>query len=224
MNFRFVVSLLVVFLPWPLRRFALVSVLGFKVHRTARIGFSWVGPMRLEMGPRSRIGHLTCIKPGMDLLRLEEGATIGNLNWVSGEPMSGTTHYTHQETRRSELIVREQGAITNRHLIDCSATVSIGKFSVIAGSHTMILTHGVDLENNRQQAKPVSVGEYCFVGAGCVLLAGSRLPDCSVLGACALLNKQYAQPNYLYAGNPARPVKALSPDRKYLKRVIGYVD
>jgi acetyltransferase-like isoleucine patch superfamily enzyme len=224
MRFKIVISMLSILLPWPMRRWVLVQLLGFKIDKTARIGFSWVCPMQLEMGPRSRIGHLTCIRPGMDLLRLEEGAGIGNLNWVSGEPIAGTTHYTHQTDRRSQLIVREQAAITNRHLIDCSATVTIGKFSTVAGSHTIILSHGIDLENNRQRALPVSVGEYCFVGAASVLLAGSALPDCSVLGASALLNKCYTEPNYLYAGNPARPVKQLSPDRKYVTRVVGYVD
>ena len=224
MNFRFTLSLLAVLLPWPLRRLVLVYLLGFKIDKTAKIGFSWVGPAHLEMGPHSRIGHLTGIRPGMDLLRLEEGATIGNLNWISGEPMSGTTHYRHQKNRRSELILHEQAAITNRHRIDCSATVDIGRFSTVAGCQTIILSHGIDLENNRQQARPVSIGEYCFVGAACVLLAGSALPDRSVLGASALLNKHYTQPNFLYAGNPARPVKELSPHRKYVIRTVGYVD
>jgi len=175
-------------------------------------------------GPGSRIGHLTVVKNGMALLHLGEGAVIENLNWISGEPLTGTTHYNDQAERRPELIVHNHAAITIRHLIDCSATVSIGRFTTFAGCHLVILTHGIDLETCNQCAKPVSIGEYCFVGAASVLLAGSALLDYSVLGASALLNKQYTEPYCLYAGNPARPLKQLSPDHKYFTRTVGFVE
>jgi carbonic anhydrase/acetyltransferase-like protein (isoleucine patch superfamily) len=65
---------------------------------------------------------------------------------------------------------------------------------------------------------------HFFVGAAFVLLPGASLPDYSVLGAIALLNKHYTEPYYLYAGNPAGPVKQLSPDQKYFTHKSGYVD
>jgi carbonic anhydrase/acetyltransferase-like protein (isoleucine patch superfamily) len=224
MDFRLLISIAVLLLPWTLRRLVLVHVLGYTIDRTARIGYSLVCPKRLEMGLGARIGHLTFVKPGVELLRLGEGAGIGNLNWVSGEPLSGTTHYQDAAQRNPELVVHDHAAITNRHFVDCSASVSIGRFSTFAGLHSVILTHSVDLTSCKQSAKPVSIGEYCFVGAASVLLAGAALPDFSVLGAQALLNKHYTEPYYLYAGSPARPVKQLSPDRKYFSRTVGYID
>ena len=87
MSFREMVFVATLPMPWPLRRALLVHVLGYKIDRSARIGFSLICPRRLEMGPKSSIGHLTLCKAGVELLRLEEGATIGNLNWITGVPL-----------------------------------------------------------------------------------------------------------------------------------------
>ena len=223
MNSRLLVSLLAFLLPWPLRRLVLVHMLGYSIHKTARLGYSLICPMHLEMGPGSCIGHLTFCKTGVDLVRLGNGAAIGNLNWISGESLRETVHFQDLEGRRPELIVHDQAAITNRHFVDCTATVSIGRFSTFAGIRSTILSHSIDLEACRQTAEPVSVGEYCFVGAATVLLPGAALPDYSVLGANSLLNKHYSEPYYLYAGSPARPIKQLSPDSKYFTRTAGFV-
>jgi len=126
--------------------------------------------------------------------------------------------------RRPELIVHDQAAITNRHFIDCSASVSIGRFTTFAGCRSIVLSHSIDLVNCKQSSSPISIGEYCFVGAASVLLPGASLPDHSVLGANSLLNKIHTEQYFLYAGNPARPVKQLSSDMKYFTRTIGNVD
>lgn len=176
------------------------------------------------MGPGSRIGHFNLCKSGVELLHLGECAILGNLNWITGQPLADATHFKEEEGRYPELIINDHAAITNRHYIDCTATVSIGRFSTFAGIHSVILTHSIDLSACRQSAKPVLIGEYCFVGTASVLLTGSELPDYSVLGACTLLNKRYTEPYCLYAGSPARPVKQLSRDSKYFTRTVGYVD
>jgi acetyltransferase-like isoleucine patch superfamily enzyme len=224
MNLRFVVSIAALMLPWHLRRLLLVHVLKYEIDKSARIGFSFICPTRLKMGPKSIIGHLTQCKPGVDLLELGEGAQIGNLNWITGVSLKGAVHFQDSKDRRPELVVHDQAALTSRHYVDCTAAVSIGRFSTFAGCRSVVLTHSIDLIESKQRAASVSIGEYCFVGAATVLLPGSALPDYSVLGANSLLNKQYSEPYYLYAGSPARPVKALSRDMKYFTRTQGYVD
>jgi acetyltransferase-like isoleucine patch superfamily enzyme len=223
MKLRLLVSIGALLLPWPLRRLALVYLLGYSIHKTARLGYSLICPVHLELGPGAYIGHFNFCKTGVELLRLGKGAVIGNLNWITGEPLRASRNFQGLEGRRPELIVHDQAAITNRHYLDCTATVSIGRFSTFAGIHSTILSHSIDLDSCRQTAEPVSVGEYCFVGAVAVLLPGASLPDYSVLGANSLLNKCYSEPYYLYAGCPARPIKQLSPDGKYFTRTAGFV-
>ena len=224
MKSRLVVSIAALLLPWPLRRLLLVHLLKYEIHKTARIGLSLICPARLKMGPKSIIGHLTLCKQGVELLELGDGAQIGNWNWITGMPLKGAVHFRDSENRRPELVVHDQAALTNRHYVDCTASVSIGRFSTFAGCRSLILTHSIDLMECKQGAAAVSIGEYCFVGAAVVFLPGSALPDYSVLGANSLLNREYSEPYFLYAGSPARPVKQLSRDIKYFTRTQGYVD
>jgi hypothetical protein len=49
------------------------------------------------------------------------------------------------------------------------------------------------------------------------------LPDYSVLGASSMLNKEYSEPYFLYAGNPAKAIKPLPKDTAYFNRSAGFV-
>ena len=209
-------------LPWQLRRAFLEKQFGFQIHPTARIGFAWILPNRLIMEERSSIGSATVCK-NIDLLHLKACATIGRGNWITGFPLGPSRHFAHQTDRRPELIIGEHSAITNRHLLDCTNSVTIGKFTTFAGFHSQIISHSIDLEQNRQSSEPVRVGDYCFVGTNCVLLGGSGLPDFCVLGAKSLLNKSFTETYQLYGGVPARPLKSLPRDYKYFQRTEGLV-
>ena len=174
------------------------------------------------MGAGARIGHLTVCR-GLSLLKMGEKSSIGNLNWITGFPAGDPAFFSADVGRRPELILGDQSAVTNRHLLDCTNSIKIGRFTTFAGVRSQILTHSIDLHECRQASKPVLIGDYCFVGTGCVVLGGSILPDYSVLGAGSILNKQYADPYFLYAGNPARPIKQLPKEMAYFTRSTGFV-
>lgn len=214
---------LLLILPWRLRRIMLIAFFGYKIHSTARIGFSIICPERLEMDPGSRIRSLTVCK-GISLLKMGEKSSIGSLNWITGFPAGDRAFFVADVERRPELVLGAEAAITTRHYIDCTNSVQIGRYTTFAGARSQILTHSIDLHECRQSSKPVTIGEYCFVGTGCVLLAGSMLPDHSVLGASSMLNKRYSEPYFLYAGNPARAIKPLAKDMAYFKRLTGFVN
>jgi len=175
------------------------------------------------MGPNSRIGHLSVLK-GVHLVHLKDNARIGNLNWITGFPKGAPKHFVQEIDRQPELILNEHSAITNRHLIDCTNSITIGSFTIVAGFQSQFITHSIDLLENRQSSKPISIGKYCFVGSNSVLLGGSSLPDYSVLGANSLLNRAFTDTYQLYGGVPARLVKALPIDYKYFQRQTGFVD
>jgi carbonic anhydrase/acetyltransferase-like protein (isoleucine patch superfamily) len=214
--------LLSFFLPWQLRRSLLEKWLGYKIHPTCRIGFAWIAPSRLIMEEGSRIEHLTVCK-NIDLLHLKAHALIGRGNWITGFPLGPSPHFAEEKNRRPELIVGEHSAITHRHLIDCTNSVNIGRFTTVAGFQSQIITHSIDIGKSRQTSAPVTIGDYCFVGTNCVLLGGSAIPDFCVLGAKSLLNKSFAEPYHLYAGVPARPIQKLPADSRYFQRTEGFV-
>ena len=211
-----------VLLPWNARRSFLEAQFGYQIHSTCRLGLCWVAPTRLIMEEGSNIGHLTVCK-GIDLLHLKANASIGRGNWITGFPLGGSSHFAEETTRRPELILGEHASITHRHLIDCTNSVTIGRFTTMAGFQSQILTHSIDLERNRQTSAPVRIGDYCFVGTNSVLLPGSSLPDYSVLGAKSLLNRAFTDAYTLYGGVPATSIKQLPADYAYFKRTEGFV-
>jgi len=214
--------LLSVFLPAAARRALLQSQFGYQIHPSCRLGICWVAPTRLIMEEGSQIGHLTVCK-GMDLLHLRAHSAIGRGNWISGFPLGPSPHFAEELDRRPELILGEHSNITHRHLIDCTNSVVIGRFTTLAGFQSQILTHSIDLERNRQTSTSVRIGDYCFIGTNSVLLPGSGLPDYSVLGAKSLLNETFTETYQLYGGVPARPIKKLDAGYAYFRRAQGYV-
>jgi hypothetical protein len=209
-------------LPWGLRRSFLEKQFGYTLHPTSRIGIAWICPGQLIMEAHTAIGHLTLCK-NIALLHLHEHASIGRGNWITGFPQGPSPHFASETDRRPQLIIGEHSAITHRHLIDCTNSVTIGRFTTFAGFQSQILTHTIDLVQNRQVSAPVSIGDYCFVGTNCVLLGGSTLPDFCVLGAKSLLNKSLTETYNLYGGVPARVLQKLSPDFAYFRRSEGFV-
>lgn len=209
-------------LPWSLRRRLLEARFGYALHPTSFIGRAWIFPVRLIMEEHSRIGHLNVCK-GADLLHLGPHALIGQLNWITGFPSGASRHFAHQPERRAELIMGKHSGMSSRHFIDCTARVRIGAFATVAGFRSQLITHSIDLAAGRQDAEPIQIGEYCFIGTEAVILGGSVLPHHSVLGAKSLLNKKWDVPYQLYGGVPAKPLKELPQEMGYFQRQEGFV-
>lgn len=220
---KIITALLLMLFPFRLKRFFYRKFFGFQIHDSARIGMSLVMPERLSMGVNAKIGHLNIIK-GVTEVSVGESASIGSLNWISGFPENTSSlHFADAISRSPKLMLGDHSAITNRHLIDCTDTVTIGRFSTFAGFRSQILTHSISVADSRQRSGPVVIGDYSFIGTASIILPNSCLPSFSVLGAGSVLNKKYSEEYRLYAGSPARPVKKLKHDAAYFNRKIGYV-
>jgi acetyltransferase-like isoleucine patch superfamily enzyme len=219
---KFLFRLCVVLLPWILRRSVLRLVYGYELHPTARIGWSWIFPQHLRMGAHARIGHLNV---AIHLERMELGAhaSIERGNWITGFPAGAGRHFSHVNARDPALVLGAHSAVTKQHHLDCTDRVEIGAFATVAGYGSQFLTHSIDLQRNRQDAAPISIGDYCFVGTAVVILGGARLPARSVLGAKALLNKAFTATGRLYAGVPAEPIQAVDEHAAYFRRTTGFV-
>lgn len=216
--------LLLMFLPWIVRRPLLCGLFGYQIHPSARIKLSWVFPKQLVMEENSRIGPFT-VAIHLDRIELGSHSSIGRRNWITGFPTGGSSkHFKHQTDRKSELLIGCHSAVTKNHHLDCTSTLQIGDYSTIAGYFSQFLTHSIDLQENRQSSAPITIGSYCFVGTNAVILGGARLPDYSVMGAKSLLNKSFEESFQLYAGIPAKPAKALPREWKYFHRTTGFVE
>lgn len=210
-------------LPWTLRRRALNSWFGYSIHPTARIGFAWIFPGKLVMGPNTVIDHFT-VAIHLDRIELERNANIGRSNWITGMSVhSNSPHFKHRKDRKAALLLKESASITKQHHLDCTDTITIGRFTTIAGYQSQFLTHSVDVYENRQDCAKIDIGDYAFVSTNVVVLGGAKLPAYSVLGAKSLLNKEQAAEWTLYGGVPAVAIKLISKEAKYFNRKDGFV-
>jgi acetyltransferase-like isoleucine patch superfamily enzyme len=96
--------------------------------------------------------------------------------------------------------VRLYGKIdgVNPHLITIGDYSVIGEGSVLA-AHCPI-----------RGAKPVTVGEYVWIGFGAIVLPGVTVGSHSIIGAGSVVVKDIP-PNSIAAGNPARILRQRDP-------------
>lgn len=219
-----VLKIIIVLLPWSLKKRALTRWFKYNLHPESYIGLAWIFPQKLIMEKGAKIDHLT-VAVNLDCIVMKENSSIGRSNWITGFP-SGTDspHFIHQKHRTSKLVMNIESAITKNHHLDCTSSIDIGVYTTIAGYQSQLLTHSINLADNRQDSAPIYIGDYAFIGTNCVILGGASLPSRSVLGAKSLLNKKFSEEWTLYAGVPAKPVSEIPKNAKYFSREGGFVN
>ena len=176
------------------------------------------------MSEYARIGHLvTAIH--LDEIFMGASSCIDRGCWVTGfSSYSASKHFSHQMERKSRLSIGMHSAITKNHHLDCTSSIEIGEFTTIAGYQSQLLTHSIDIKNNRQNSNPIKIGDYCFIGTNVVILGGAVLPSYCVVGAKSLLNKAFSEEWSLYAGVPAIRKSHINSSDHYFSREVGFVD
>jgi serine acetyltransferase len=218
------IRLLIVLLPWPLKRRVLTRLFGFELDPTSYIGLSWIYPRKsLRLLANSRIGHGNICR-SLDELELGAESTIGSWNWLTGWSTAPEVAFFADEVdRRSRLSVGTHSAITARHYIDCANTVTIGSFTTLAGVRSVVWSHEINVDQGKQTSRPVEVGDYCYVGTCSVLLPGAVIPNRSVIAAGAVVRGVLGDELRVYGGVPAKAISELSPDARYFSRHRGVV-
>lgn len=212
------VQLLAMPLPWALRRRILNMLPGFALAPGSRLGWCLLLAERVELARGAKIGHFTLSSP-VGLLQLAANASIGRGNRIVGAQRTGL--YSRETDRVSALVMGEHAGIARDHLVDCTNTVRIGEFALIAGWRSQFLTHAPDFAASRQSSKAISIGPYVFVGTGCILLKGAEVPARSIVAAGSVVAGKLDDELRIYAGNPAKAVRELPADMAFFRRPVG---
>lgn len=211
-------SIAAMFLPQPLKLWLLRIFCGFEISPGVRIGFSLVICEELVMKPRASIGSF-CVIRRVGRVEMGERARIANFNWITSIPEKAFG----LEKRNRMLALGDHTVITGRHYIDVQESVTIGHHTTIAGVKSTLLTHEINIGASRQECRPISIGNYCFIGTGCIILSGAVIEDCCVLAAGAVVPRGVYPGPALYGGVPAKRLKALDSNAAYFKRIEGHV-
>jgi hypothetical protein len=211
---RMTVAVATFVLPSPLARLAL-RAMGFSVGRDVRIGLSLLLVDRLHLGDGCRIGHfnlinvrrLLCdsrsqigrgnIMNGPLAVRLMEQASLGNRNKVLRGPSPAVVAWG------SQLRLERASRLTSDHLLDCTRSIRIGEYSILAGSGSQVWTHGyVHSQQGPGRYRvdgPVNIGSNVYIGSRCIINLSVDIASGCSIGAGSVISKSLTSPG-LYVG------------------------
>lgn len=181
----------------------ILRMLGAKIGRNCYIGLSIIDAKKIELGNCVRIGHLNIIHR-LTEITLSDGSKIESMNWITGGG-------------KGKLLLGRNSSIRRLHFLEASGNITIGSNTVIAGRNTLFFTHGLS-PDNLNVIKPITIGDWCYVGAACRFLPGAQISNNSFVGMGSVVVKPQTQEYVLIAGNPGTPLKQLPKDSKYFAR------
>jgi acetyltransferase-like isoleucine patch superfamily enzyme len=110
--------------------------------------------------------------------------------------------------------------------ISASDEIVIGNSVMMANSVYITDSdwHGIyDRTERSERVTPVHIGDNAWLGDHCVILKGVSIGENSVVGASAVVSKDVPA-NVVVAGNPARVVKQLDPERGFKTRAEFFAE
>jgi acetyltransferase-like isoleucine patch superfamily enzyme len=224
MRFRLAVKALIALFPSPIKRLCYRTLFGYKIGKRVRIGFSiidsaecfiaddvsighlnlFLGTKRLVIGDHARIGHLNVIRGG-DEVTLGRYSEIIRLNEINSIPDPDVVNEIDPR-----FMLGDGSVIVASHKIDFTDRVELGKCVILGGRNSSLWTH------NRQMTKPITIGDYAYVGSEIRVAPGGEIPAKCVVGIGSVITKKLEGENNLIAGVPAKVINSLGDEGRFL--------
>lgn len=122
---------------------------------------------------------------------------------------TSTIHSAHKINRGKNVFPGDSPGV----YINAANGVNIGDYTNI-GPNVGIISTNHDLVDNDAHtvSEPISIGRFCWMGMGAVILPGVQLGDFTIVGAGAIVTKSFTEGYCVIAGNPARIIKYLNKE------------
>ena len=110
-----------------------------------------------------------------------------------------------------------------------------GKGGVVIGDYTQIAPNVVivsanhDVHDSRKHIEnKVTIGKYCWLGAGCKIMPGVNLGDFTIVAAGAVVTKSFIEGYCIVGGIPAKKIKNLEKEKcvfyELMPKFNGYIE
>jgi|SRR4051794_39333770 acetyltransferase-like isoleucine patch superfamily enzyme len=207
-SLRRAVAVVVVFLPLRLKVAGMRHLLGWRIGRRVRIGFSYIDADEVVLGDDVFVGHFNVVR---NLCRLRIGRTshVKNFNSLYGARTLAEHGFV------SDVEIGANVKFMSHHFVDCAGRLVIGDDVTVGGRSTEIYTHQRNIRDGEPvlEATAVEIGRATYVAARCTLVS-CIIPAESVIGAGAVVvgdhREDAADGPVLLAGNPATVRKRYS--------------
>jgi acetyltransferase-like isoleucine patch superfamily enzyme len=197
---------------------------GYKIGKRVRVGFSIIDARECSIGDDTQIGHFNLVI-GVKKLTVGDHVRIGYLNIIRGGDEVSLGRYS-EIIRTNEInsmpepdvvnptdprfLLGEGSVITAGHKIDFTDRVEIGRRSILGGRNSSLWTH------NRQRTRPIDIGSFVYIGSEIRIAPGGALPSRCVVGIGSVITSELTGDGYLIAGVPAKPIKELTEEDRFL--------
>jgi acetyltransferase-like isoleucine patch superfamily enzyme len=223
-KFKLLVLAGLALLPSFLKRPCYRILFGYRIGRRVRIGVSILDAASCEIANDSRIGHLNMIV-GVNKLVMGDHVRIGHLNIIRGGDEVVLGRYS-ELLRLNEInsipepevvnpvdprfALGEGSVVTTGHKIDFTDRVVIGRRTIIGGRNSSLWTH------NRQKTRPITIGDFAYIGSEIRMAPGASIPSRCIVGIGSVVTSEVDGEGWLIAGVPAKPIKELDGEDKFL--------
>ena len=207
-------AFLICLLPTPAVRW-MVNLMGSRIERGARVGFSLLVAEKIVLRRGARIGHLNFFRISrivmlqetrvkhLNLVRgpfsfeLEKGAIFSSLNRMVRNPIGITIG-------SSRFRMNPHSGVTSGHYFDLTRPIRIGRHSIIAGIDCQLWTHGYvhDTEGSGRYRIDggIDIGPNVYVGSRVLISLGVTIERGVVVGAgCVVASNLEAESLYVSA-------------------------
>lgn len=221
---RLISLALTALLPSPIAKVCFRLVFGYKIGKRVRLGFSIIDAREVEIGDDVSIGHFN-VFTGVDKLSIGEHTRIGVLNIFRGGDEIRLGRYC-EILRLNEInsipepevvneidprfIMGDGSMIGASHKIDFTDRVEFGNRVILGGRNSSIWTH------NRQKTQPVIIGERTYLGSEIRIAPGGEIASKCIVGIGAVIAGKFDRPFMLIGGVPAKEIKELDDEGKFL--------
>lgn len=221
---RLTVLACIALLPSFLKRSCYRLFFGYKIGKRVRIGISIIDASECKIDDDVKIGHLNLIVR-VKQLEIGDHVRIGHLNLIRGGDEVKLGRYS-EIIRMNEInsiaepevvnqidprfFLGDGSIITAGHKIDFTDRVTIGRRSILGGRNSSLWTH------NRQRTRPIDIGSFAYIGSEIRIAPGGSVPSKCIVGIGSVITSELSTEGYLIAGVPAKPVKELSDEDRFL--------
>ena len=201
---RLIWALLIAWIPgYGLRRLLYGALLGYRIDRSARIGWRTILAVREFQAAKGVVVDRFNIFRGPMAVRMAEGARVGRLNRFTC-PWHVVEGRFAQRDYRPGLNMGEGALFMDRHEVDLFGTVTLGRMTWFGGSGSQLWTHGLSVTD-----RDIVIGDGNYIGASVRFGPGAALGHDNIVALGSVILSKIEVDAHLIAGVPARPMRSI---------------
>jgi acetyltransferase-like isoleucine patch superfamily enzyme len=133
------------------------------------------------------------------------------LNWGGNKRAYWPVHWTSKVHDPENILVGVDAypGIMNGCYIQGKGGITIGDYTQVAPNVVIVSANHDVYDSRKHVLQPVSIGKYCWIGAGAKIMPGVVLGNWTIVAAGAVVTKSFPEGYCIIGGVPATTIKDL---------------